>query len=73
MTVTGTVTNANGSPGAGTVQLYVSMPLSLATMHGNMTGSSCHALLHAAISNASPAWLCDHTYQPAMAALLMQQ
>ena len=46
MTVTGTVTNANGSPGAGTVQLYVSTPLSLATLQGNMTGPRCQALLH---------------------------
>ena len=28
VTVTGTVTNADGSPGVGTVQLYVSTPLS---------------------------------------------
>ena len=37
VTVTGTVTNADGSPGAGTVQLYVSIPLSLTTMHSNQT------------------------------------
>ena len=46
VTVTGTVTNADGSPGAGTVQLYVSTPLSLATLQGNMTGPRCQALLH---------------------------
>ena len=45
VTVTGTVTNANGSPGAGTVQLYVSAcpspwPPSRATRHAR----SCQAL-----------------------------
>ena len=54
MTVTGTVTNANGSPGAGTVQLYVRTPLPLTTKQSNKTCSSCQALLHAAIFTGSP-------------------
>ena len=46
MTVTGTVTNADGSPGAGTVQLYVSVPLSLATMQSLKTCPRRQALTH---------------------------
>ena len=54
MTVTGTVTNANGSPGAGTVQLYVRMLLSLTTKQSDMPCTSCHAFVHVAISTGSP-------------------
>ena len=73
MTVTGTVTNADGSPGAGTVQLYVSMPLSLTTMHSNQTSSSCQALMHCSCPPPSRIWLSERACWPAMAGMLMQQ